>query len=273
MTPYERDLARLRDGRYYAKKAEKPVTLKTDSGVALEIPGPLVLAEVFALPWLRSQVDAYRSGSALLTRQSGSDEMPKAIHQGDLATELLTVLQNLPELSTAEAGRPYRDLRLYVTEVSPAVRSAYLADVVAHTRRLLPQWRPPAPQVERAPAKTAAERKSAERKSASRERLRREQELSAREWLQGFLTGWDGDTEAPAPGSRWIASELYETAREAIAESIDLEDERLDGGAYVLPGKRTFYAVADELIGPRRRGAKGRTFVYVVPGAQPATDQ
>lgn len=57
MTPYERDLARLRDGRYYAKKAEKPVTLKTDTGRALEIPGPRILAEVFALPWLQSRVD------------------------------------------------------------------------------------------------------------------------------------------------------------------------------------------------------------------------
>lgn len=259
MTRYHRDLARLRDGRYYSKKAEKPVVLKTESGVTLEIPGPRILAEVFTLPWLLSRVEAYRSGSALLTRRSGSDEEPKAIHQGELATELLEALKNLPELSRAEAGRPYRDLRLYVSEASPATRSAYLADVVAHTRRLLPEWRPPAPQVVRGPAKTAAERKA-----VSRERIRREQELSAREWLQGFSTGWDGDAEPPSPGSRWIASELYQAAREAIEEYIDLEEERLDGGTFVLPGKRVFYAVADELLGPRRRGAKGRTHVYVI---------
>lgn len=204
----------------------------------------------------------YRSGSALLTRERGSEKEPKAVHQGDLTAELLAALRGLPELSAAEAGRPYCDLRLYVAEASPAARSAYLADVVTHARRLLPEWRPPAPKVQRGPAKTAAERKA-----ASRQRLRREQELSAREWLQGFLTGWDGDTEVPAPGSRWIASELYETARESIEESIELEDNRLDGGAYVVPGKRVFYAVADELLGHRRRGAKGTTYVYVISGA------
>lgn len=262
MTPYELDLAALRDGRYYAKRAEKPVQLRTDSGVSLEVPGPAVLAEVYALPWLRSRADAYRSGSALLTRPNGSEAEPLALHQGDLANDLLAALQRLPELGTTEAGRPYRDLRHYVTEASPAARSAYLGDVIAHTRRRLPEWRPSASRVERGPAKT-----DAERKAASRERIRREEELSARDWLEGFLTGWDGDTEAPAPGSRWIASELYDMAAEAIEECIDVEEERLDGGAYFMPGKRVFYAVADELLGPRRRGAKGTNHVYVIPGA------
>ncbi|TLM72417.1 hypothetical protein [Pseudarthrobacter sp. NamB4] len=110
MQPFERDLANLRDGRYYAKKAQRPVTLKTASGVALEIPGPAVLAEVYALPWLRSRVDAYRSGSALLTRPIDISGEPTPIHQGELANELLAAIQQLPERTTTEAGRPYRDL-------------------------------------------------------------------------------------------------------------------------------------------------------------------
>lgn len=261
MQRYERDLANLRDGRYYAKKAQRPVTLKTASGLALEIPGPAVLAEVYALPWLRSRVDAYRSGSALLTRPIDSGGEPSPIHQGELANELLAAIQQLPERTTTEAGRPYRDLRLYATEASPGARSVYLTDVITYTRRLLPEWRAPKPAEERPPAMTAAERKA-----ASRAHIRREEELSARDWLESFLTGWDGDTDAPVPGSRWIAYELYELAVEAIEESVELEEERIDGGDYRVPRQCVFYAVADQILGPRRRGAHGSARVYVIPG-------
>ncbi|WP_164198913.1 hypothetical protein [[Micrococcus luteus] ATCC 49442] len=272
MTPYELDLAALSDGRYYAKRAEKPVKLKTDSGVTLEIPGPAVLAEVFALPWLRSRVIAYRSGSALLTRPIESDADPAAIHQGHLASELLAALQSLPERTSGEAGRPYRDLRLFLTEASPATRDGYLSDVVTHTRRLLPEWRPPVPRMERGPAKTAAERKA-----TSRERIRREEEASTRDWLENFLIGWGDEAEAPAPGSRWIAAELYADAASVIKDAVeDAEDARAskeepdtlpDGTPYRVPRQRVFYSVADELLGARRRGAKGSAMVYVIPGA------
>lgn len=260
MLPYESALARLRDGRYYAKNAEKPVKLKADSGAWLEIPGPLLLAEVYSMPWLRSGVDAYRSGSALLTRPQDSDGEPTAIHQGELGDKLLAALMALPELPTAEAGRPYRDLRVFLTEASPARRAEYLADVVRHTRRLLPEWRPPAARVERGPAKT-----DAERKAASRERVRQAEEASARAWLEGFLTGWDGDTEAAAPGSRWVAAERYAKAAKAIAEYVESGETLDDGTPYRRPTQRAFYAVADELLGARRRGAKGSAMVYVIP--------
>lgn len=260
MLPYELDLARLSDGRYYAKKTEKPVRLKTDSGVSLEIPGPRILAEVYALPWLRSGVDAYRSGSAILTRPTGSDAEPRARHLGELANELLAALMGLPERGTTEAGRPYRDLRLFLTEATPAARGKYLADVVAQLRALLSAYRPPVAREERPPAKTTAERKAAQR-----ERERADEEASARDWLEGLLTGWGDDDEVPAPGSRWLASELYETAVEAIEEYMDAGDPRPDGGDYAVPRQRVFYSVADELLGPRRRGAKGSARVYVIP--------
>jgi hypothetical protein len=272
MLPYELSLARLSDGRYYAKKAEKPVTLKTDSGISLEIPGPRILAEVYALPWLRSRVDAYRTGSAILTRPKGSDEEPLALRLHDLENELLAALQRLPERTTTEAGRPYRDLRLFVTEATPAARGKYLADVVAQLRGFLSAYRAPASREERPPAKT-----SAERKAAQRERERREEELSARDWLENFLIGWGDDAEAPAPGSRWNASELYADAAEVIGDAVEDaadairekdEPETLpDGTPYRVPGKRVFFSVADELLGARRRGAKGTTHVYVIPGA------
>lgn len=261
MLPYELSLAALTDGRYYAKKAEKPVTLKTDSGVSLEIPGPRVLAEVYALPWLHSRVDAFRSGKAIHARPKGSETEPTAVHLGELANELLAALQRLPELITTEAGRPYRDLRLFLTEATPAARSAYLADVVAQLRGLLSAYRPPVSREERPPAKTPAERKSAQR-----DRERHDEEASARDWIEGFLTGWGDDDEAPATGSRWVAAELYEIATEAIEEYMDACDPRPDGGDYAVPRQRVFYAVADELLGPRRRGAKGSAMVYVIPG-------
>lgn len=262
MLPFELSLARLSDGRYYAKKAEKPVTLKTDSGVSLEIPGPRILAELYAVPWLSASTDAFRSGAAILTRSPNSRDEPVALFPGDLTNRLLDALKCLPDLSVTEAGRPYRDLRLFLTEASPTARTKYLADVVAQVRALLPAYRPPAVPKERGPAKTAAERLT-----AHRARVRREEELTAREWLGNFLSGWGGEEEAPAPGSRWLASELYGTAVDAIQEFADCEEERLDGGNYVTPRQRVFYAVADELIGPRRRGAKGSAMVYVIPGA------
>lgn len=266
-------LVALRDGRYYAKKAERPLALKTDSGVYLEIPGPAKLADVFALPWLLSGADAYRSGSALLRRPKGSEDEPRPVPQADVAEELLAALEALPELTTQEAGRPYRDLYRYVREASPAARTKYLADVVTHTRRLLPEWRPPkAPKAPTGPAKSAAERVA-----ESRERARREEEASARDWLRGFLTGWDGDTDVPAPGSRWLAAELYADAAEVIGDAVEDAKEAIaegdepetlpDGTPYRVPRQRVFYAVADELLGARRRGAKGSAMVYVIPGA------
>lgn len=273
MLPYELALARLRDGRYYTKKAEKPVTLKTDSGVSLEIPGPAVLAEVYALPWLLASTrEPFRLGSALLIRRKGSDDEPQPLDQRKLAPLLLGALAALPELDTIEAGRPYRDLRLFITEAAPATREKYLADVVAHTRRLLPEWRPPKVEEERPPAKTPAERLA-----DHRERVRREEELSARDWLDNFLIGWGDDEISPAPGSRWLAADLYADAAEVIGDAVEDAKDAIrekeepntlpDGTPYRVPRQRVFFAVADELLGARRRGAKGSAMVYVIPGA------
>ena len=227
--------------------------------MALEVPGPKLLAALYGEPWLRFafNVDAFRAGSALLTRPTGSAAEPSALNQRDLAGELLRALQRLPERSSDEAGRPYRDLRLFITEASPAAVEKYLAEVLAHLRRLLPAYRPPAESVDHAPAKTAAERLA-----AHRERVRADEEASAREWLAAYLA----DDDAPAPGSRVPAAKLYADADKVIGAYAEDEEEREDGGLYRVPRQRVFFAVADELLGARKRGAKGIT-VYTIPGA------
>lgn len=251
MNPYETALTALRDGRFYPKKADRPRTLKTDSGVSLEIPGPGLLAEIYALPWLRSRATAYRSGSAILTRPLESDEEPRTIHQGRLSEELLGALQRLPQAPSA--GRPYKDLRLFLTEASAAAVSAYLVETVAHLRRLLPAYSPRAEKAPRAPAKSAAER-SAEHRA----RQRADEDASAREWLTAYL-------EDATPGERVVAEKLFQDCAEITELYVDGEEEREDGGSYRVPRQRVFYAVADELLGPRRRGAHGSARVYVIP--------
>lgn len=126
MLSYESSLAQLRDGRYYSEKAEKPVMLKTNSGVSLEVPGPRVLAQIYAFPWFGARLDAYRSSSAILSRAKGSTGEPEALRLEHLKKELLAALHNLPELTTQEAGRPYRDLRVFITEATPGARTKYL---------------------------------------------------------------------------------------------------------------------------------------------------
>lgn len=250
MLPYETALAALHDGRYYSAKAERPVKLKTASGVSLEVPGPRLLASVYALPWLRARSSAYRSGSAILTRPAGSGEEPRPIHQGDLAKELLAALQSLPE--TPHAGRPYRDLRIFFVEASEAAQGAYLAATVDHLRRLLPVYRPSAEKAPRAPAKSAAERKADQR-----ERDRADEEASAREWLTAYL-------EDAEPGERVSAQELYEDAVDVIGDYIEDDEPREDGGTYRLPRQRVFFNVADEILGARRR-TNGSARFYMIP--------
>lgn len=255
MNPQEAALAALRDGRLYSHAAEKPVKLKTESGVSLEIPGPRLLAQTYALPWLLARVEAYRVGSVILTRPLGSAQKPTRIHQGELSESLLEALETLPEDNTA--GRPYRDLRLFLTEATPGRRAAYLAETIAHLRRLLQLWRPIKERAPRGPGKTAVEHLA-----AHRERVKADELVSAREWLENYL----GDPEGrPAPGSRVVAHELHQECSETIATFIDGDEEREDGGSYRIPRQRIFYAVADEILGPRRRGANGSARVYLIP--------
>ncbi|MET4620427.1 hypothetical protein ABIE18_001876 [Arthrobacter sp. 2762] len=267
MLPYETNLAALRDGRYHARRAHKPVTLKIESGVSLEIPGPRLLAEVFALPWITSTADAYRSGAAILTRSQGSYDIPAPLHLGVLAENLQAALLQLPSLGPSQAGRPYRDLQIFLNEASSHFREQYLRNVVEQLRTLLPTWKEQAILHQ---SRNGAPRTDAERKASSRARIREQEEASARSWLIGFLTGWDIDEEKPVPGERILAAALHEAAIGAIEDFIESEEVLEDGTPFRRPTQRVFYAVADQLLGPRRRGANGSAMSYTIPSTSRA---
>jgi hypothetical protein len=260
MTSPTEALAALRDGN---PRDRKPLRLKLESGLSIEAPGARYLAEVFALPLLDEVRDVYRSGAVILARPSGSDAVPDLLTQQDLTQELRTALLALPERSRAEAGRPYRDLRLFVSEAERATVDTYLRDVVAAVRSLAPKWSPPKARPVRGPAKTPTEIKAAQR-----ERKRAAEAASAREWLESYLAN---DEEPPTPGARIGAPALYELAAEAIEDYVDGGMELEDGTPYRVPGPRQFYAVADEVLGARRY-SHGERF-YVVPEPETAEEQ
>lgn len=241
-------LAALRDGN---ARDPKPLRLKLDSGLSIDAPGARYLADVYFLPLLCRDRDVFRSGAAILARPTGSDAAPKPLNQQDLADELHAALLALPERSSAEAGRPYRDLRLFVAEAEPASVAAYVRDVVIGVRALAPVFRAPKARRERGPAKSAAELKAAQR-----ERQRAQAKAAAEAWLLDYLKN---DAE---PGARVLASDLYE-----IAESDNFSTAHFQ--ASHEPGPRQFYAVADEVLGDRRY-SHGKRF-YVIP--DPATNK
>lgn len=264
MPEYSDNLAALRDGRFYRRPDERPVTFKLDadgSGVSIELPGPRIMAETFALPWLRERFDVYRSGSALLVRPKGADDEPAPLNQLALAVDLRAVLAALPDLPTA--GRPFEDSRK-AAESGGARMDAYLASVVVLVRRIASVWKAPAAVVDVAPALTPAARKAAQR-----DRDRAAETASAREWLEGYLAA---DNEPPAPGDRVNAAELYDDAAEVIGDYVEYGETREDGGTYRVPRRRVFFAVADELFGAsRKRGAQGSALAYTI--LDPSTRQ
>lgn len=237
-------LAALRDGqRYRSHPADRPRRLKLDSGPSLEWPGSRVLADVYVRPYLCETREVYRSGGALLVRPLESEDAPTVVDVADLVAELRAQLGALPE--HPEAGRPYRDLRLLVDQARRATLDEYLRDVVLQLRRRAPVWRPSAEHVtvERPPAQTAAQRVA-----AHRERRTAAERASAAEFLAVYL-------EDAVPGERVIASDLYARAAEAIE---DWDEDELPA-----PGSRTFYAVADEILGARTHSHGAR--FYTIP--------
>lgn len=99
---------------------------------------------------------------------------------------------------------------------------------------------------------------------------------SARWWLISPYLG-DLPDERPSAGERVTAAELYREAAIALGEVIDIRDEAGDEWPHIaegdgyprevrVPGSRTFYAVADEVFGPRSRGVNG-AHTYTIPPA------
>lgn len=274
-------LAALRDGgRHRTHPGDQPRRLRLDVGLTLEVPGPRVLADVLALPWLTDrglEVLRPRSGPAVLARPVSTDEEPRPLDLHALAAELGAVLAALPD--RPDAGRPYRDARDLARHAEPATQDAYLLDVVRHLRRLpaVRTWtplRPDGPTVERPPVSTPAQRKAAQRardKSAETD--------TARAWLRHYLTGWGDPDGVPAPGSRVPASGLYSDAAAWAGDVLDeysSEEDTSEGSEWAayaekegyplrprVPGRTRFYTTADDVLGARRtiRG----TPHYVIP--------
>lgn len=263
-------LAALRDGgRHRAHPGDRPRRLRLDVGITLEAPGPRVLANVLALPWLTArgqEILRPRSGAALLARRVGTDEEPQPLDLRALASDLGTMLAALPD--RPDAGRPYRNARDLVRHAEPATRDAYLLDVVRYLRRLpdVETWtapRPAAPTLGRPPASTPAQRKAAQRA-----RDAYAEEDTARVWLRHYLTGWGEPHEAPTPGARVPAPELFSEAAawaEDVVDEYSSEEDTSEGSEWAafaqregyplrprVPGRTRFYTTADGVLGARR---------------------
>lgn len=247
MTSPNDALATLRDGAAYRPAlADRPVTRRLDSGVTIEVPGPRVLAETYVLPTLKLSHDVYRTGSALLFRDHGAEDEPTPVNMVHLAQQLREDLAKLPDRT--DAGRPYRDLKLFTTEGDTGSVSAYLADALKATRQAAPLWRPPA--APRPPAMTPAQRKAAQR-----ERERAAEETAARQWLtKAFLPELlAGAFDDLQPGAKIRAAALYDIATEALEDWQAATD-----AAPVIPGSKVFYRVAREYLGEPWLGTGGQ---------------
>ncbi|QYJ04231.1 hypothetical protein KUV85_00690 [Nocardioides panacisoli] len=234
----------------------RPRALRLDSdGVTLTatLPAPATLAatpELFPDGESAGICRVGRSGG--LTTTSG-EPLSWSLH--DLAARLVARLADLPDRD--DAGAVYRDLRLVARE-SPRLATAYAVDTARAWWRTLPARSQR--RERRYPKGETA------RKTERRERYRHQEEASSRYYLDGWRTGWDGDEEAPAPGSRAFAATLLADAVAMLSELADAEETVDDDGEIPAraPGPRRFYGVGDEVLGARRKTEDGRAY-WTVP--------
>ena len=198
-------------------------------GLSIELPSATALAS-FALGSLGADLVATSRGVA--PRRTPAATIPAA----DLVSALRDLVTQLPEVS--DARRPYVDLRRFGTTRRP-VTDALLASAVRELARSLPRYTPPRRDA------AGPQLSAAEAARQRRERIRAHQRASAREWL----SSWH---ESRAPGTL-RAGDLFGQACAAIEDYVAADVDLDDGRPYVMPGRDNFYAVADELLGPRVR--------------------
>jgi len=224
--------------------------------LAFEVYAPAVVAHYVGYPALVAGVDLFRGATGLLARTHGSTEPPTLVSSEDARRSVLTALRALPEVHGA--AQPYRDLRLLAAIGSPSTLGAYLDLIVAAVRTGLPRWRATTDSSARPSARPRAERA---REQRAAERIA--EEASAEWWLREYLADAD-------PGSRVSPAHLHKEASEAIEEfdgdPIDETDER--SPTFRTPGSRTFYRVADSILGARRRANGADYYLISIPSRQ-----
>ncbi|MGW7662287.1 hypothetical protein [Streptomyces sp. NPDC054756] len=139
--------------------------------------------------------------------------------------------------------------------------------MAAAIRVIVPRWK--LPKAPKAPTKQLTH---TERNGDYRARKTTEERDTSAKWLQLTID----DPDQHQPGTRVPAATLYAEAKDAITDWVDdFEDDRAswredaeDDGVPMrprVPGSKTFYAVADDMLGPGRRVQGVR--MYVMPEA------
>ncbi|AWB88755.1 hypothetical protein [Homoserinimonas hongtaonis] len=224
------------------------------------MPSPVTMAELVAKPILEAHLGTIyrRPGGRLYTadgEQVTSGERPTILR------EALAALPPRPDLAhdSAYVGvhtfANYEHNRDYWRDYTKLVAQAAAREGIF----------PAQPTASPAPRPEALA--PAELKARQRERSRATETATARSALFYFLAPHNED--ALEPGSRHVARDLYELALPLMEEALAMRDglspeeiaEQVDDDGFPelvrLPGPRTFYAVADELLGARHRGAQG----------------
>lgn len=228
---------------------------------AARIPSPVALAQVFARPLLEERHGTvYRHPGDKARLMAGETTLA----EGDVKDHVFAALMGLPERDDLGPYDAYTSLlRIRADDPEASFLRRYAADVAkaVYRRDVFPA--PPAPQ--KAPKAPRTAKTPAQWKADQRARERAAETASARDWLAMYLA------EA-SPGERIATAELHALAVEAIEDLLEDEDdpECEDGTPWRVPGRRLFYAIADEALGARRR-SNGVTF-YVIPTVTPTQE-
>ncbi|MFF0790201.1 hypothetical protein [Streptomyces spiralis] len=239
--------AALVDGRdrRHSVIARRPVQYKIYEGPSFELPGPLTLAEIW-FPVLNVGRDLRACGYDLadLAKPVGAPTLAGYIR---LADELQDHIAALPE--DHNAGRPYQDLRLFITEAQPTRVANYFMSVIKNLCKTAPAGPSPV-RTQRVPMSDA------ERFEAACQRKRDRMTLAARYLLK--LQELTASTWVVAPTA------LFEKYAEALESR----------GMRPL-GRTWFFRVADATIGERtrRRIEKQPQAAYVIRGIEPMDTQ
>lgn len=258
MPPHDLNAALRRHGERY-----KTVTLE-DGYHCSELPHPRAVAEILARPWLASlNRETRRVCGVLSWRPVGSEVEPEPVPLPQVRDDLRAHLADLEPLPGVIGG-PYNDL-VHLMTGGKASADQYLDLVLRRVKADSPTWRAP-----HAPRRALSAEDRAygdvERKHLSRNRAALRQIGTSLEWL-GF---WIRD-DAPPPGERVTAPDLYAQARDVIDEwtedgsaiDPDAEPDALGAEPAVMPTAQKFYTAADAVLGGRRKSGSNR--VYTVP--------